>query len=602
MSITEKIKDFNIKNIISIDNDWTIASATYDGEENIYSFLQHWEIEFTEREREEIDNEAITNVQELLHSKNEILECLIEKINERLKPKPIDVSLLALKNVLEEITLDYPEVNVEISDSVKEEYETIQGNSLYILDKNMGGDQSDIIISQILALSDRKETTDLILIFSNECGEEFENHTSKMKYIEKSQKDMEYRKKLRVLYQLWAIPKVGDKNKLKIALDEMLLKALYGVALIRILEYKMSEQEKVFKEFLLSDSDELESVFNDSFIEGDNFNEIIDRLLMALQREKELTEDLESINTLMQYVLKVEKYKIEDIRRTLKTDDDYKKFKTDHIRKKLSDSTKNSSTYGIADYTVNFHYKDLATGDLFRWKDRKSNEWKYGILISQECDNIIRMPLNKISDIPIRKNKTMQLLLLNEIEIPKNQGISNNCFKKLENKIASRIWPVKIGDVFMSFGLQPNIKLIDSEILDACTLNSEGNCVIGLKNDELNRAIELKSYHSGKYFKDFFSNQYWREFNQDVNLSMSFYRDIFYQKTDISKEEQAGYFEDVKDRLREFIIEQKVGFKFHENTFIIQRICRIEAKRTLIAIQDYVYSMSKTGATPVSAR
>lgn len=48
-------------------------------------------------------------------------------------------------------------------------------------------------------------------------------------------------------------------------------------------------------------------------------------------------------------------------------------------------------------------------------------------------------------------------------------------------------------------------------------------------------------------------------------------------------------------------ISLKFGFCFENNHFNIQRIGRIEPKRTLLIVQQFAYNLSRSGADPVSA-
>jgi len=620
--IIKKLKEYKINNIISIDNEWKPRRSVVDGDKKLKEFMEQKRIIPNIAENKMIKNKMIETIKDLLNNTDKELNDIRERILKRSeKTIQLDNSLASLDIIFHSIIEVEKDIKIHKESSVDLDLSKYHGNSLYILDRNMGEGYEDVIIDEILQIkNEKKESRNLILIYSSDCGSDYDTHENKIKYLKETyKKDLEEDNELVIAYQLWAIKKVGDSGKLLEDINEMLSKSMYGASLVNIVNFKKETERSAYKDLLMIDIEDLHGTFNDSFLEGDNIILSFDRIMKALINKNYNCESnwTEEIIKSYQYLIEYEKRKIEALKNSsllkqidtsgANEDDLYKVFKTEHVRNKLMSCILNSSEYAIADYSVNRFFSDISTGDIFRFKRHDLETWEYCMIISQECNNVIRMPISKVSDNPGRNNTEIKLLMFECDEIP-NGKITNSKLGKLNSSIATRIWPICVDKKHYSLSPTERTITIDANILDVCSLNENGKAI---KDVDISKSLRYKGYQSEAYFKSFYNKQFWKEFDKKGKTLSSKYSSIF---EDYLKECGAAiecntkcfeegvnekYLNSMQSKFFDDTISMIYGIKYSNNEFVLERVCRIEPKRTLLAIQDYIYKLSRTGAEPV---
>lgn len=125
-------------------------------------------------------------------------------------------------------------------------YQQLDGNTLYILDKDMGENRQNEFLDYIFSItSKRKMYNDLVIVYSNEVSQLL-NHDAKVQYLEENNKRGD---DLAVLYQFWPLSKVTDETLLISEIKQMISKSMYGKALSKMIETKKVSIEKRLKTY-----------------------------------------------------------------------------------------------------------------------------------------------------------------------------------------------------------------------------------------------------------------------------------------------------------------------------------------------------------------
>lgn len=621
--IIDKLKLSNIKKIVSIDDGWKPKKIEIDMSTELNSFIDLKKIRIPEKVKIELNNESdIVTLEDLFSNENIKLDDFRTKILKYITPQPkLDETLLSLNTLLTEIKKEYPEIVIEKISEVVVDFSINTENCLYILDKNMGGKSIDVVAQSIFDINSSGQTKDdIVLIYSSESVNEFQNNSTKLDYIEG--KNLSEKDSNLLIYKMWAIAKSGDFNELLPAVYKMLLKSMYGNALYRIIQFKLKVEDEAYGNLLKIDTQELSDSIKDSFIEGDNIVQTLDRVYLGLKNkiECETSNDLhmESIEALISYerenieeeFLRIKEESLAQATGANLSEKPYEKLRNMRTKEKLMQARSERSTahYNIVDYSINKVYADLATGDIFKFKQTESGKEKFGILISQSCNCVIRILNNENINLVDRLNKQMKILILDADEI--KQTISDNKMKGLIKYISGYIWPVKIQD--KTYILKPSDKTIsfDDFILDLCTLNKNGK---GSLNFNINEALNYKSFHSHKYFLSFKDKYFGDQFYKAGNYILKNYEEVLNTLYNQARQEVMCTLDCINSQnnqepfteLRTKVFNQTISLKysliFENNEFSIERIGRLEPKRTLLVIQDMVNKLSKVGADPITS-
>ena len=558
------LNEYEIRNVISIDDGWSIAGELEEKVEKagndlnitIKDFCDTYGIEIVPEEAEAYEEYCYTLVKELENVKTLIPQTIFV-ICETLQVD-IDASLKTLKSILGQLQGMF---NIYTGVKFESSYQELEGNTLYILDKDMGVDRENEFLDYIVnIIEERKAYSDLVIVYSNEVAGLLE-HDKKVDYLKINNKGND----LEILYQFWPLSKITDETQLVIGIKEMVSKSMYGKALSKMIEMKKISVEKAFKDLLHINIDNLDDMIIDAYIEGGKITESYELLIDSLIK-KNVLEQIVSTNVLdyekglLRYSAKRSKVIMDE--KGISSKNKYENLRVESNKKKLLNS--GTLLYNVADYSVNKEYNNPSMGDVYVFTEARSKQRYAGMLISQECSTMIR--LDKYPDNIKRKADELLLLLFDIVEI-KEESI-NEYTKKLDDCI----WPIKIDEKICLLKNTKRSMYIDPDILDLCGLNASGKAKVQFEEESL----EYKSVYSREYYKDF---------RQSIEKKIE---DM------ISRVLHERAIESSGDAVNNMVISLAYGVEFKED-FELQRICKIDEKQTLHIIHEYLNSIAKIG-------
>ena len=567
------LKEYEIKNVISIDDGWDDTNSLKDKMEKqslpeditIKEYCDEYLIEIVHEENSQyeiIKDQCLKDIELFIQEIPETYEEICRTLDVKL-----DSSLQKLQTVLKEIS-ESGKINVYNDVKFKDEYQELQGNSLYILDKNMGVGKEDEVIEYISdIIQTRKKYNDLVIIYSAEV-KNLLTHDKKLQYLNEHDIDIK-EKELFILYQFWPLEKVIDENELINGMKKMISKSVYGKALSEIVFNKKLAINKAFTDLVQVDIDNLDNMIIESNIEGEKITESYESLIDSLISRNELnlinsSDVLSCEKGLLQYGEKRANEILEE--QGINSNSKYNKFRRESQKKKLLDSVyKDVMLYNVANYSVNQKYINPSMGDIYVFIDARNNQKCAGMLISQECSTIIRK--NKFEEAPMRSANEFLLLLFDIVEISAST-IDDNILKNLD----CCVWPIKINERTCLLKNKNRSMYIKPEILDLCSLNSDGKAKISFDKE----ALQYKSVYAKEYYKDFDSVM-----KKKIN-------DVVQAATDanIIKRKDAN--------IRKMIVSFAYGIRYRDN-FELQRICKVNEKHSLHIIHEYLKGIGKIG-------
>lgn len=563
--LIQMLEEYEIKNIISVDDGWSISEGLEDKIEkmgldpniSLEDYCKTYAIEVDAEEMAGYMDYNEISLKELEIIKN-VAPKFFDVMCETLEVD-VDASLKTLASVLNQLEdkfIIYTGVNFDGS------YQVLEGNTLYILDKDMGKKREDEFLSYILDIIEKREAyNDLVIVYSNEVSGLL-GHDEKVQYLEKNDQKG---KDLEVLYQFWPLPKIIDENQLVKEMKQMVSKSMYGKALSKMIEMKRLSVKKAFKDLLYINIDNLDDTIMDSYIEGGKITEsyelLIDSLIRRNELEQILTSDILAYEKgLLRYSTKRSKEIIEE--KEISSSKKYNRLRNESNKRKLLNS--GTLLYNVADYSINQKYNNPSMGDIYVFTEARNKKRYAGMLISQECSIVIRM--EKYPDNIRRRANELLLLLFEIVEITEEN------IKEVIENLDDCIWPIKIGETKCVLRNTKRSMYICPEILDLCGLNSSGKAKIDYEKESL----EYKSDYSREYYADF--NQI---VEKDINAV-------------VRQAMQVRGIDEKEDSVKNMIISLVYGIEF-EGDFELQRICRIDEKQTLHIIHEYLNSIAKIG-------
>lgn len=560
------LKEYEIKNIISIDDGWNtvaeleekIEKAGLDSNITVKDFCDTYGIAIDEEEMGDYDECSYICLKDM-DTIERIAPKIFAVICETLQVA-LDASLKTLKGILSQL-----EDKFAIYEGIKFEdtYYELDGNTLYILDKDMGENRENEFLDYILNITDERKTyNDLVIVYSNEVSGLLD-HDEKVKYLAQNNAK---RKDLEVLYQFWPLSKITDEMQLVTGIKEMISKSMYGKALSKMIEMKRFSVERAFKDLLYINIDNLDDMIMDSYLEGGKITESYELLIDSLIKKNVLeqimsTDVLNYEKGLLRYSAKRSEEIMEEKR--ISTKSKYSNLRNESKKKKLLLDS-GTLLYNVADYSINKEYSNPSMGDIYVFTEARSNKKYAGMLISQECSMMIRM-VNYPDT--IKRKADELLLLLFKIDEITEESIKGN-IKELDDCI----WPIKIDEKLCLLKNTKRSMYVSSEILDLCGLNASGKANIQFEEESL----EYKSVYSQEYYKDF---------KQIVEKKIG---------DKVAQVIQANGIEEAEDTIKNMIISLAYGVEFKGN-FEIQRICKIDEKQTLHIIHEYLDDIAKIG-------
>lgn len=561
------LKEYEIKNIVSVDDDWGVAEGLLDkiaaqgmeANSTVKDYCDLYAIDIAAEEKEvfrELSHTALKDLADIEFKMPDMFAAICESLD-----IAMDVSLKVLKDLLEQLA---GQGKFDIYSGVKfeDDYKKLAGNTLYILDKDMGKNRENEFLGYILSiLNQRTNNNDLIIIYSNEVSVLL-NHQEKLQYLESCDTE---ENELAILYQFWPLSKSGDEDRLISGIKEMVSKSMYGRALSKMIEVKRISVEKAFKDLLQINIDNLDDMIIDAYVEGGKITDSYELLMESFIKKnvwEQIKESgvLEYEKELLQYGTKRVKEILTE--KKIESKNKYGNLRNESVKKKLLEST--SILYNIADYSINQRYENPAMGDIYVFTEARSKKRYAGMLISQECSMMIRM--ESFPDKIGRKANELLLLLFDVIEITEEN------VKRFIKKSNDCIWPIKINEkTCLLEGIKRSM-YVRPEVLDLCGLNSSG---------EARLQFDVKNLD----YKSVYSQEYYKNFGQDVGRKIQ----------EISEQViQANGIESPESNIKNLIISLAYGIEF-DGDFKMQRICKIDDKQALHIIHEYLNNIAKIG-------
>lgn len=559
------LKEHEIKNVISIDDGWSTARKFEENVEKagitlnitVKDFCDTYGIDIIAEEVASYKEYSYISIKELETIKG-IIPQTFTAICETLQVD-IDAALKTLKSILSQLEGKF---NIYTGVKFENSYRTLDGNTLYILDKDMGVSRENEFLDYIVSITgERKAYNDLVIVYSNEVAGLLE-HDKKVKYLELNNNKG---KDLEVLYQFWPLSKITDEGLLISGIKEMVSKSMYGKALSKMIEMKRFSVDKAFKDLLHINIDNLDDMIIESYIEGGKITEsyelLIDSFIKKNVLEQILSTDVLGYEKgLLQYSAKRSKEIMKKNGISSKTQ--YTNLRNEVNKKKLLNS--GTLLFNIADYSINKEYNNPSMGDIYVFTEARSKKKYAGMLISQECSIMIRM--DKYPNNIKRKADELLLLLFDIVEV------TDESIKEVIKKLDDCIWPIKIDKKICLLQNTKRSMYVSPEILDLCGLNASGKASMKFEED----GLQYKSVYSQEYYKDF---------KQVVEKKI---------KNTVNQVIQANEIENVEDTIKNMIVSLAYGVEFKGN-FELKRICKIDEKYTLHIIHEYLNSIAKIG-------
>lgn len=600
------LKSLDIKYIFSYDDEWNIEKLQAEAEDkkkallalNYREFSDKFAIKVLEKEETYLSNEDLSTVEEIINSSDKEIERIkgmfIKAVDKERESNP----LIMLKAVLDKV-----ELNNQIS--VKtfanrfdiSNVEGVEGRILFLLDMNMGdsAEENDVVIKTILDINrSRPNNHDIAVVYSHERLEMYKKHDTKVNYVETylelNKQTLELADetyKYLIPFQLWAISKGDSDGKLLENITSTLEKAAFGYSLHDYLETKHKIIQKSTLNLIKLPEETFEILYKDSFIEGEIFLDVLERTHKSVMSKVEHETICEN-PLLYENLLTVSKTKNQKISKEIKIKG-INKYRIDNARKKTDPEIfKGVAEYGLLNYTINPTYNDIMTGDVFVFNTYESENKKYGILVTTDCDLPIRPQGNEIKECG-RNSKLVTLLLCDCVEFSTSDA---QVKKKIED--GEGLWPIMNDDKY--YVLIPDTKntllTIDSMILDLCSLHSEGWAYL---SSNIETTLAYKTHYFNEYYKTDLLN--WIKSVDKITSYIS--GELILPEAAVALSGEA--LDDYIQKLIAIMAGLKYNIKLDldDKKFEMKRIGRLETRRTLQLIQTKVNHMSRIGLTSI---
>lgn len=559
------LKEYDIKNVISIDDGWEmtegleekIEKSGIDANMTVTDFCDTYGIEIDVEEEDGYKEYGDTLIKELENIKDRMPQ-IFNAIYETLQVD-IEAELKTLKRILNQLGGEFA---IHIGNKFSHFYRELEGNTLYILDKNMGVNRENEFLDYMVNIIDeRKDYNDLVIVYSNDVSGLLE-HDQKVEYIESNNSKGN---DLEVLYQFWPLAKITDETQLVDGIREMVSKSMYGRALSKMAAIKKISVEKALKDLLHINVDTLDDMIIEAYVEGGKITESYELLIDSLIK-KNLLEQIMATDVLNyeKELLRYSTKRSAEIMKSITCKNQYNSMRIKADKKKLLDP--DTLLFNIADYSINKGYNNPSMGDIYVFTEARSKKKYAGMLISQECSIMIRM--QKYPDNINRKADELLLLLFDIEEVTKEN------IDKVSKKLDDCIWPIKIDEKICLLRNAKRSMYICPEILDLCGLNASGESKIQFEEE----GLEYKSDYSREFYKDY--RQIVENKIEDAIVK------VRPKEVEIKATEE--------DIIKNMIVSLAFGVEFKEN-FQMRRICKIDEKQTLHIIHEYLNGIAKIG-------
>ncbi|MGK8612925.1 hypothetical protein [Brevibacillus agri] len=613
--LVKLIKSLGITHIYSYDDQWNKYKSgelaeyeTKSLDEDLVDFFEKYSIRPSDTANRIISNNGFTTLQELVDSDIKSLDELIAECLVKINLRRDNRVLQSLDNLFKEIQKHGVIIEQKSHRVNYADVSSIDGKILFLLDMNMEETTgvNDVVIESILEIKEsRPHNYDIVIVYSHEKLDFYEDSEAKAKYVEQYLSehgrinfDLETDKYL-FLHQLWALSKTPRIEELTSQLVNTLIRAAFGHSLHDYLELKLKSIKTAMLELIKTNETTFEYLYKDSFVEGELFLDILERTQKSILNKIEtndllLTEYSQSLNNLFTISNLKNKRVLNEI-----VGKGIKNFRQEtRVKKAQTGLYKGISEHGLLQYGVNTTYKDIMTGDVFKIVLNEQNIVKYGILITADCDLLIRFGKD-IKEIK-RKGHAASLLIFDGI--PLEHEIAQQLIKD-----GKGLWPIKDEDNYVLINIEerPIMMNVDLRVLDLCSLNKNGWASLQPLEEEF---INYKTYFFENYYREELSEWIANILNIDQYLPKGHQ---FGSSAAASKEGAELKIEDIEGAKDEVFLGQTdaikellgvlIGYKYfiklnqEEHRFELRRIGRLEMSRTLQLIDNNLSLISRIG-------
>ncbi len=490
--IKQKLAFMNINKIVSIDNEW-IQDDNIDLSRDVTDFIEEIHPQGEKELLRRISNEGYVTLQDVYDAKDtELIKVIDSKRRQQNQLPPNLKKLDDVLNALQEKGIVIEKISKYKSDIFKK---YSNENCLFILDKEMDeNDNRDIIkesIPNIIEEADRNGVNHLIITYSSNIGDEYASNLNKMNYVE--QRIEHANKSNFYIYKMFAIEKKAE-TELDKELNLKISDCIYGDALYHYMVLEKEKADETYNSICEIENEEIARISNENIIEGNNIKDSIDIVKKALTKIKG-NEKAQEERMILEKFNFYQKNKINNFileNSVLNSTNQYGKYREKQDIEFVDNILKSDiAIWENIDYSVNRLYKDISTGDIFKVKLLQNEEDKYFLIVENACNCVLRNQKN-VSDISRRdRNRNIKVLLLEKGEISK---IKKDELVRLFNT-GEIIFPV-MEDGICYLKNTGKVLSISQILLDLCTLNVEGRCLVNYEKDIIQK---YKNYYFEKY-------------------------------------------------------------------------------------------------------
>lgn len=558
----EKILErMQIDNIISVDDAWDKNQLFFREKKiDIDEYIKIKKIELDEIDEEFIFDNEIKNLSEL----EQINLDLFNKIYRPVEGS--DLSLEVLKETFGEKLEFYSSIN-----KFKELVEGLEKSKLYlfIVDINMDSSSTDFLMELLEIIESRDLKRFIIIIYSNANNiiDKLTDIEKRKMYLEEKGKDFKYMTLIHPIKK-----RVDNKDSLKNEIKNNILISYLHSGLYNFLEAKKKLDMEIYKSIYCSGLYNFSDKALSTIDSGESMTDLIRRLFLTLHNTN-------SINNGNFFEARKNLIMIGNVVR-------------EFDENKINNEINQYSKYSIIDFSVNKYYKDIYTGDLFKFNFKtEAGEIisEYGMIVSKSCHLLLKKGGRTLH------NKKVSILMLRELC---GEASSNNKVDKWKKKqnVGDAIFPVcvEITNSATKFDVlinQCKLLHIDDFILDLCTLNSEGKITLTKEGEptEIKEALMLKSYYSEKYFEKF---NIFEKFNNELKEKILLFSNKNEETLEQEEEEKLNMI-----LLNELCQKNNIEFEITEDKILlkVERIGRIYQDKALLLFQKYISDASNRG-------
>lgn len=516
MELGNYLEKINVKNIISIDDEWKLKDITIDiFNKECFTSSRHYENVIEQVNKELLETyPSIVDFISSLENRNQDITDIIDDVIKILSKELEELN--ALESVFTELEISFAKYK-----SIRDFDYLTTSNTLLILDV-IDETKSDNLIEKLADFFEIRDKNNFVIIYTHdtETMKCLIDEKEKVKYLGKA-KDQKEIKNLNInkfKYYLWGLSKDENTEILKNSLLKVIIKSIYGTTLDKMFDLKSLMYKKAEDLLMETNFNDIETWFEDGFIEGDTLLNQIERKITTIEylvfNDSISTKHKDDFKYMLKNLCIVENYhskRIEDNCKLL-NNSEYQRYLERNKEKLVEASKKNSSDHLLIDYSVNKRCANPGFGDVFVFLYKGIKQ--YGLLISDECNCVIRnCNFNKYEDNPKREHTTFSLLILNNKNYEETKKPKN--FHK-------RLFPIQFDNEYLSLESMKTIISIDTCILDYTTLNEDGKCIV--HESDFENALEYKNYQTKRYYKKYLKGKISNEIKEiekiaEVNIN-----------------------------------------------------------------------------------